>query len=131
MRRLYTVDIEERPTRWSETQRVRGGGSGTLDRLIVFVGLLFFCAALVTGVVGSVVYVVKTGANVRQHAGPVRWIWYMWLYLPSLRLFVAPQLIWTVFKLGKPGSFGHTCSPVPSHHPIFSFPHSLYVTAMS
>ncbi len=68
--RSYTVSVSETLPEWSE-QRVKGGrASSDLERLLMFAIVLVFCGALVTGVVGSTLYVVKSNANVRRHPPP-------------------------------------------------------------
>lgn len=62
---MQFLEEHESAPAW-RSQRVRGGGPSTdFERVIMFTVVLVFCGALVTGIVGSTLYIVQTNANVR------------------------------------------------------------------
>jgi len=57
---------ESKPFNWRRN-RVRGGAPATdTERIIMFCLVMIFCGALVTGIIGSTLYILKVNANVRK-----------------------------------------------------------------
>lgn len=71
---VLAPQITESETAWS-FQKLRGGRSNSdADRILMFCLILVFCGALVTGVVGTTLYVVKSNANVSHFSANTRYL---------------------------------------------------------